>query len=157
MQWRSARRHARSHITTSPRTPRACSRSGGAMGALWAKRRRTLCMRAQWCIAEVVRKVVERNGARADRRGAAAARRAQSQQQHASPPPQHARSSKFHLSVLLFKCSGVAVSRRAPPFSAASPRGRKSHTFHRGKGPFGRGAAENVKEPPTATRKCPKT
>ena len=95
-------------------------------------------MRAQRCIDEGVRKVVERNGARAYRRGAAAATRVQSHQQHASLPPQRARATAVHLSMLLFKMLRRDVFAKGTGLSAASPRVPKSHTFHRAEGPCAR-------------------
>ena len=85
-------------------------------------------MKSKCCIGECVRKVLERNGARAYRYdGAAAARRVQRQPEHASSPPRHARETTFQLSVLLFNMlrrRGFALD---AGFSAASPRARTSH------------------------------
>ena len=115
------------------------------MGALWAKRRKTLRMRSQWCIDECVRKVVEPNGARAYRRGAAAATRVQSQQHHASLPPHRARATTIHFSMLLLKMLRRHAFAKDAGFSAASPRAPKSHTFHKEKGPFAKGRLKSEK------------
>ena len=112
-------------------------------------------MKTKRCIGNCVRKVVERNAARGDRRGAAASRRAQSQQQHASPPPQHARSSTLHLSALLVNILRRRGFAKDAPLSAASPRGRTSHTFHSEKGPFGWGASEKSERATNGDPKVP--
>ena len=90
------------------------------------------------CIDECVRKVLEGNGARPYRHGAAAARRAQRKPEHARPPPQPARKTTFHLPVLRFNLLRRRGCAKVAGFSAASPRARKSHTFHREKGLFGK-------------------
>ena len=98
------------------------------------------------CRDACVRKLLERSGARAYRHGAAAPRRVQRQPEHASPPPQHARKTTFHLSVLLFNMLRRRGVAKGAGFSAASPRARKSHTFHREQGLFGRARPTNVKD-----------
>ena len=156
MQWRSARRHPRSHITSCRHSPRACSRRRGGMDSVDARRRRMRWMKSKWCRDECVRSLLERSGARAYRQGAAAPRRVQRQPEHASPPPQHARKTTFSESLLLLNTlrrRGFALD---AGFSAASPRVRASHTFHIERA-FRKGAAQNVKEPPTAIRKWPET
>ena len=123
-----------------------------------ARRRKMRWMKSKGCRGECVRKLLERSGARAYRHGAAAARRVQRQPEHGSPPPQHARKTTFHLSVLLFNMLRRRGFAKGAGFSAASARARENHTFsYRGKGAFRKGAAQTVKEPPTAIGKCPET
>ena len=95
-------------------------------------------MKRKCCIDECVGNVLERSGTRACRHGAAAARRVQRQQEHARPPPQHARKTTFPLSVVLLNMLRRRGFAKDAGFSAASPRARKSHTFHCEKGLFGR-------------------
>ena len=105
--------------------------------ALGARTRTIRCVKSKRCIGACVRKVPERNGARAYRHGAAAAGRIQRQPEHAGPPPQHARKTTFHLSVLR-SCSGVATSRRTPVFRRHL-RGRGNVTLFIAKKSFSEG------------------
>ena len=95
-------------------------------------------MKSKWCRGECVRKLLERSGARGFRHGAGAPRRVQRQPEHASPPPRHARKTTFSESRLLLSVLRRRGFALGAGFSAASPRARASHSFHREKGLFER-------------------